>query len=108
TSNGRVRAEGVRGAFDASTSNGSVDATADELRPGGVRVSTSNGGITVRLAGAANARLMARTSNSSISTDFDVTSRGVSDKHRLEGTIGSGGPVLDLSTSNGSIRVVKR
>jgi DUF4097 and DUF4098 domain-containing protein YvlB len=108
TSNGRVRAQGVRGAFDASTSNSSVDAALDELRAGGVRVSTSNGGITVRLARAVNARLMAHTSNASISTDFDLTSRGPSDKHRLEGTIGSGGPVLDLSTSNGSIHVVKQ
>jgi len=107
TSNGRVRAQGVRGVFDATTSNGSVDASVDELRGNGVRVSTSNGGITLRLARAVNARLMARTSNSSISTDFDVTERGRSEKHRLEGTIGSGGPLLDLSTSNGSIRVVK-
>ena len=108
TSNGRVKAEGVKGAFDATTSNGSVDAALDELRAGGVRVSTSNGGITVRLARTANARLMARTSNASISTDFDVAAHGVSDKHHLEGTIGSGGPVLDLSTSNGSIHVVKQ
>lgn len=107
TSNGRVRAQGVRGAFDATTSNGSVDAAVDELRGNGVRVTTSNGGITLRLARAVNARLMARTSNASISTDFEVSDRGRQEKHRLEGTIGSGGPTLDLSTSNGSIRVVK-
>jgi hypothetical protein len=108
TSNGRVRAQGVNGAFEATTSNGSVDAALDELRPGGVRVSTSNGGITVRLARSVNARLMARTSNASVSTDFDLTSRGLMDKHHLEGTIGSGGPVVDLSTSNGSIHVVRQ
>jgi hypothetical protein len=108
TSNGRVKAQGVRGAVDASTSNGSVDLTVDELRSGGVRVSTSNGGITVRLHGTVNARLMARTSNSSISTEFDVTSQGRKDKHHLEGVIGSGGPVLDLSTSNGNIRVMRQ
>jgi hypothetical protein len=51
---------------------------------------------------------MARTSNASISSDFDVSSRGFGDKHHLEGTIGSGGPVLDLSTSNGSIKVVRQ
>jgi hypothetical protein len=28
-------------------------------------------------------------------------------KHRLEGTIGSGGPMLDLGTSNGSIKLVR-
>ena len=106
TSNSRVKAQRVRGAFDATTSNGSVDVALDELRAGGVRVSSSNGGITLRLAHAVNARLMARTSNASITTDFDVAGHG-SDKHRLEGTIGAGGPVLDLSTSNGSIRLVK-
>src|SRR5436190_4034628 len=105
TSNGRVKAHAIQGAFDASTSNGSVDAAVDELRPGGVRVSTSNGGITLRLARAVNARLMARTSNASISTDFDLSTHGVRDKHHLEGTIGSGGPVIDLSTSNGGIHV---
>lgn len=108
TSNGRVKAQGVQGMFDASTSNGGVDASVDEVRAGGVRVSTSNGGITLRLAPAVNARVMARTSNASISSDFDVSSRGRVDKHHLEGTIGSGGPVLDLSTSNGSIHVVRR
>jgi hypothetical protein len=106
TSNSRVKAQRVRGAFDATTSNGSVDVALDELRPGGVRISSSNAGITLRLAPAVNARLMARTSNASIVTDFDVAGQG-SDKHRLEGTIGAGGPVLDLSTSNGSIRLVK-
>jgi hypothetical protein len=108
TSNGRVKAEGVKGAFDATTSNGSVDASVDELHPNGVRVATSNGGITLRLARTVNARLMARTSNSSISTEFDVSTRGTKDKHHLEGTIGSGGPVLDLSTSNGGIHVVRQ
>src|SRR5581483_1169370 len=82
TSNGRVRAQGVGGAFEATTSNGSVDAAVGELHPGGVRVSTSNGSITVRLARSVNARLMARTSNAPVSTDFELTSRGVVEKHR--------------------------
>ena len=107
TSNGRIKAQGIRGGFDASTSNGGVDATLDELKRG-VRMTTSNGGITLRLAGNVNARLMARTSNASISSDFDVATHGTRDKHHLEGTIGSGGPVLDLSTSNGGIKVVRQ
>ena len=39
--------------------------------------------------------------------DFDVQVQGQISKHSLEGTIGSGGPVLDLSTSNGSIHLEK-
>jgi hypothetical protein len=54
-----------------------------------------------------NAHVMARTTNSSISSDFEVRMQGEFGKNRLEGTIGNGGPLIDLSTSNGSIRLLK-
>jgi hypothetical protein len=57
---------------------------------------------------SAGAVLHAHTTNGSISSDFDVSVRGgMLSKHRLEGTIGSGGPMLDLGTSNGSIKIVR-
>jgi DUF4097 and DUF4098 domain-containing protein YvlB len=129
TSNGRVRADDVRGAIDASTTNGSitvdvskpqpsrrirlqtsnggVELTLNELNQNEVEASTSNGSITVRLPATAGARLTARTSKSRIETDFDVKTPGLVDKNRLEGMIGAGGPLVDLSTSNGAIRVLK-
>jgi DUF4097 and DUF4098 domain-containing protein YvlB len=129
TSNGRIRAERVTGALDArttngsitadlakpapnqavklSTSNGSVELTLGVLSGNDVRASTSNGSITVRLPGSAGARVQARTSRSRITTEFDVKTAGEAEKHRLEGTIGAGGPLLDLSTSNGAIRLLK-
>jgi hypothetical protein len=54
-----------------------------------------------------NARLSAGTSNASISTDFEMRLRGEITKHHIEGAIGNGGPLIDLSTSNGQIRIVK-
>jgi hypothetical protein len=33
--------------------------------------------------------------------------RGEFSKNRLEGVIGNGGPLIDLTTSNGSIRLLK-
>jgi hypothetical protein len=127
TSNGQVRAENVRGYFEASTSNasitarltdpeagrpvklnssnGSITLTLDTLRNNDIIASTSNSSITVKLPDRVGANLKARTSNSSITTDFDVTARGETSKTRLEGAINGGGPLLDLSTSNGSIRV---
>lgn len=126
TSNGTIRADVTKGAFDASTTNGSITArlrepdashavrlessngrielTMDAARE--VRASTSNSSIIVRLPDSINADVRARTSNSSINSAFDVTTRGGErSKHRLEGTIGKGGPLLDLSTSNGSIKI---
>jgi|SRR5579883_2255403 len=108
TSNGRIHAQHVQGGLDASTSNGSVDAAVTDFRSRGVRIATSNGSITLRLPQPLNANLLARTSNSSVHSEFDMTQRVRADKHHLEGTIGSGGPTLDLSTSNGSIHVVRQ
>ena len=127
TSNGHIRAEGIRGALDATTTNSSIHAMLDKV-DGAVRVQSSNGGIdlslppntqsavrahtsnsgiTLHLPGEVNARLSAGTSNGSISTDFEMRMRGEISKHHIEGAIGNGGPLLELSTSNGPIRIVK-
>jgi DUF4097 and DUF4098 domain-containing protein YvlB len=125
TSNGGIRVEMNQGSLDAGTSNGSITArmakpdsaapvrlsssnghielTMDAMRD--VHVNTSNSSILVRIPPDANARIRARTSNSSITSDFDV--RGEKSKHTLDGTIGSGGPLVDLSTSNGGIRLLR-
>lgn len=129
TSNGRVRAEGVRGALEATTSNGGINVhlaktesgrpiklessnggielTLDSANQNDVYASTSNAGITVHMPSSIQARVRAHTSNASISSEFDVQVQGTISKHSLEGTIGSGGPLLDLSTSNGGIRLQK-
>ena len=127
TSNGHVRAEGIRGGFEATTSNSSIHAVLERVdgavrlqsSNGGidlslppntqsaVRAHTSNSGITLRLPGEVNARLSAVTSNSSISSDFEMRVRGEIAKHHIEGSIGNGGPLIDLSTSNGQIRILK-
>lgn len=129
TNNGRVRVDNLRGALDAETTNGGIqariakheagrplrfettnggiDVTLDEAPANDVRATTSNGGITVRMPTAASARVRARTTNSSIHTEFDIRPDGAISKHRLEGSIGSGGPILNLTTSNGTIRIVK-
>ena len=126
TSNGSIRGEASKGTFEAHTSNSSIDVrltdpsdqpvraessnghidlTMNAVRE--VRASSSNSSISVRLPASANARVRARTSNSSITTEFDVKTSGTQAKNSLDGTIGSGGPLVDLSTSNGSIKILR-
>ena len=129
TSNGPIKASGVRGYLDASTSNGPLTATVDDpdsARPLKLRTSngpltltlpsgrladvsavTNNGPITLRLPASANARLKARTSNSNVTCDFGLNQVTLQSKTEVEGVIGQGGPILDLRTSNGGIRVVR-
>ena len=109
TSNGRVTAEGIRGGLDVSTSNGTISAELVELQSSrNIRFETSNGAITLRLPTSVNARLNATTRNSTVSTDFELMVKGSENsKRHMSGTIGSGGPAINLSTSNGNIRVLK-
>jgi DUF4097 and DUF4098 domain-containing protein YvlB len=129
TSNGHIRIEGLRGSLEASTSNASINARLEQVPAGrpvrletsnssvelrvpanfanDIRVSTSNSGITLHMPYQVNAQVVARTTNSSISSDFEVKMQGEFSKNRLEGVIGNGGPLIDLSTSNGSIRLLK-
>ena len=73
-----------------------------------VASSTSNGPITLRIPSGTGATVRASTSNGRIRSDFDVKTDDEASRHHLAGTIGPGGPLLDLSTTNGPIRVLRR
>jgi putative adhesin len=130
TSNGSVHAENAHGAFQAETSNGGVHVHLTDSdggnaiqvsssngpidleldRPGSsdVVAHTSNGSVTVRMPEGARAAVHASTSSrGSVHSDFEILTRGELSRSRIEGTIGGGGPKLDLTTSNGNIRLVK-
>lgn len=129
TSNGRIRADGIRGSFSGDTSNGSIDVTIEELESGRtlnldtsngsvtltvrkfnnnpITVHTSNSSINLRLPEGVNADVRASTSNGSINSEFDIVTR-TSSKNRLDGRLGNGGPLLDLTTSNGTVRLLRR
>ena len=109
TSNGRVSANLLKadGPIRVETSNGSVEITLPDQFDEEVRAHTSNGSVTLRVPGALNARIAARTSNGKISSDLDMRTNGEISRNRLEGVIGAGGPLIDLTTSNGGIRITK-
>jgi Toastrack DUF4097 len=125
TVNGGVSASGIAADAEAWTVNGGVDLDAT----GTARAETVNGGITARLGRADwdgtlalktvngsidltlpegfSADVKAKTVNGDIRTDFPITVQGTIGRHRLEGTIGSGGRLLELETVNGGIELKK-
>jgi DUF4097 and DUF4098 domain-containing protein YvlB len=129
TSNGRIRVSGLRGSADLETSNGQIDAEIADPREGApfvfrssngsvsvkmnrwarnpLRVTTSNASITVALPEGVNADLRAATSNGRVTSDYEVAARDFG-KNRLEGRLGAGGERIELTSSNGPIRIVKR
>ena len=132
TSNGAVRGDASGGSFEAVTSNGRIEVrltdsastwpvrlhssnghielSLDSKELPEVRASTSNSSILLRLPASANARVRAYTSHSPVSSEFDEL-HADGERRRthseMEGTIGRGGPLLDLETSNGPIKIQK-
>ncbi|MGC4050878.1 MAG: DUF4097 family beta strand repeat-containing protein [Paludibaculum sp.] len=129
TSNGRIKADGVEGAFNAHTSNasidaqvvslesgrsmelessnGSINATLDSWNNNAVRASTSNSSINLRVPENIHADLRASTSNGSITSDISINTNQFS-KTRVNGQLNGGGALLDLTSSNGNIRLLKK
>lgn len=107
-----VTATTVNGSIDASTTgiaraetvNGSIDVALGRSDwSGDLEFETVNGGITVALGGEVNSEVTASTMNGGISTDFPLTISGRFGPKRINGTIGSGGRRLELTTVNGNL-----
>jgi hypothetical protein len=125
TVNGEIDGRGLQGTAEGHTVNGSVTLTTTGVAfattvNGGITVTmgradwpreavfkTVNGGITLTVPSVLSADLRASTLNGSIQTDFPVAVTGSVSPQRLRGRIGNGGYELDLSTVNGSIRLIK-
>jgi len=108
TSNGSIKASEISGPVNAVTSNGAVDLKLASTALGAVKAATSNGGITVRMPAGGGARVRAVTSShNKIVSDFEVRKEGDNSESHLQGVVGGGGPDVELSTSHGSIRLLK-
>ncbi len=98
---GDITLEGVNGMLAASTGSGSIGVegtpTADW------RVSAASGDLTVALPSGKGFTLDASTSSGTL--DIPLAVQGRSERRRVQGTVGGGGPMLRLSTSSGDIAV---
>lgn len=107
TTNGHIDARSSGGPVRATTTNGDLTVRVGALDSHDMEYRTTNGSITVELPATANADLDMHTTNGSISSDFPVTMEGTFSRRNMRGTVGKGGPLIRLSTTNGSIRLRK-
>ena len=125
TVNGGIEASGIKADAEAHTVNGGVELDATgaaraETVNGGIsarlgradwegtlRLKTVNGGIDVVLPEGLSAEVKASTVNGDIQTDFPLTVTGRISRRKLQGTIGSGGRLLEMETVNGGIELRK-
>ena len=121
--NGEISAQHVAGSVVAHTTNGDVKVTISRLDPkAALAFATLNGDVDVTLPAGAHGDLRMRSDNGEIYSDFDVAlstqparveQQRTGGKYRLEveqevrGTIGGGGPEIQLRTFNGDIYLRK-
>ena len=111
TVNGGISLDDVSGEIRGETTNGGVEVrmTGDKWEGPALEVRTVNGGITLALPQNLSAELEARAVNGGIHVDFPVTVSGlISGRRELRGTIGSGGPRIRASATNGGITITRR
>jgi len=105
--NGAISVTSAGGAVRASTTNGEIEVQLAALAPGETaKLTSTNGAVTLRLPRDARASLTARTVNGEIESDLPLTVHGkVGRRNHLEGELNGGGGKIEISTTNGGIRI---
>jgi hypothetical protein len=100
TGNGSVSVSTAAGPVNVETGNGSIDVRMLRLPASGdMHFRTGNGSVDLHLPGDASGEVDARTGHGFLTSDFPLTTRG----GHARGTLGAGGPRLQLSTARGPI-----
>jgi hypothetical protein len=100
---GGVTLTGVNGAAKVRTASGSI--TIDGRPAGPWSLDASSGGVSVTVPPDAAFDLDARSSSGSVSSTHPVTMTGEIDRRRMNGKVRGGGPLVEVSTSSGGIRI---
>jgi DUF4097 and DUF4098 domain-containing protein YvlB len=103
TGSGTLELEGVHGHVRAETASGNITVEGEGRESW--RLSTASGNVTVRLPSQQGFTLRAHTVSGGIHTDREMTVQGTLSKHEVEGKVGDGAFLLDVSTVSGNIRV---
>ena len=108
TTNGKINAEALKGLVSARTTNGSVNVELTEVRSAEeMEFKTTNGSVTLYIPNSIDCDVEAKTTNGSIKTDFPLEVRGKYGNKSVRGKINSGGPLIFIETTNGSIKLLE-
>ncbi len=109
TGDGHMSIDGSFSDLDLRTGDGHIDLA---VHPGskmssGWLIHTSDGGVQARLPQDLAAELYAHTGDGHIQLDMPVTVNGSIERSRIRGKLNGGGPLLEITTGDGSIRISK-
>lgn len=112
TTNGGVKGSNVTATIlEASSVNGGIEIELGALDANGtIDIETVNGGVSLGLASDSKATIVARAVNGGVRVDgLEIEKQeqpnSSESKRRLEGTLNGGGAKVNISTTNGGIRI---
>jgi len=106
TNNYNVTLERVSGDVSVTTSNGKVDLTgAPPL--GNVTIQNRNGEVNVTVPEQASFTVQAETRDGDVDTDLPLTKSEQNNTSRITGTVGSGGSLIRINTTQNDISLKK-
>ena len=105
--NGGVRLTRVAGDVSGATVNGGIQVElAGSIWDGRqLEVSTHNGGVTLSVPSYYSAHVQAETGAGRIQSDFATVAESGARPRQLDMNLGSGGPLIHVTTVNGGVRV---
>ena len=109
TGDGHMSIDGSFSDLDLRTGDGHIDLA---VHPGskmasGWLIHTSDGSVQARLPQDLAAELYAHTGDGHIQLDMPVTVSGSIERSRIRGKLNGGGPLLEITTGDGSIQISK-
>ena len=107
--NGGVRLRRVGGNVTGQTANGGiqVELAGTTWEGGQLEARTTNGGVTIAMPENYSAHIQTETVNGAIDSDFPftVTVQGRIRPRNLDFNVGSGGPLIHVTTKNGGVKL---
>jgi hypothetical protein len=106
TSYRSITLDRIAGDVAVANRNGTVGLLAGPAL-GNISIENRNGAVNVTIPPKASFVVDARTSDGEFNTDFNLSASGSGRTRILTGTVGAGGPLLRIATSNGDISIRK-
>lgn len=109
TTNGSIVATALGGGLEARSTNGGVTADLAAVGKDPVELRSTNGSVTLTLPSTADANLEANVTNGEIDiADLPLQVTGEQSKRKARGRLNAGGAPIDLTTTNGNVKVRPR
>jgi len=96
----------ISGDIHIENANGSVDVTAVEPL-GNIQIINASEPVTLTLPPSAAFTINASTDGGDLNTDFNLNVNGGDEHRNASGTVGNGGPKIDVSVRHGDISIKK-